>query len=350
MSNRSTTLNKLPQTHVKANLLSVQAHTCNTICSHLLKNGYDASKLEILIGLPLSALDDEASRIALESYYQLWEEAVRYTGLPDLAIELGSNNVMEGMGIVGHVFFNCKTLKSAIEHYQRYYQLINESVRVGLEVSEERAVIHYQVEDGYSYCINEMEYTVVLAAERARRLLQSGLDIEYVMFEHSEPSYGDAYRKFFKCPVLFDQPDTGIAFSAGYLGFPMPRSSTSLYRVLTAHLDGLMRSLGKRANVTKKVMAIVEQNIAEPDLDADYVADKLNMSRNTLYRHLKKDGYSYHEIHEEVRSSYAIKCLSSGDFSVTELAFILGFSEVSAFSRAFKRWTGKSPNAFVRES
>ena len=315
-----------------------------------MEKGVAAESLERSIGVALAELADDERRVNLERYYTLWEEAIDFSSEPDLALKLASRNVMEGMGLVGHVFFNCKTLSSAIEHYRRYYRLVNESISIDLDVAGELAKIRYTVSDGFQYSPYEMEYTLVLAAERARRLLQSGLDIRYVAFQHPQPSYFASYATIFKCQVLFDQPVSEIAFDASYLEFQMPRSSPSLYKILTAHLDRLLTTLGRKTDIVSRVEAIVYKKMSDPDLDADYVASRLNMSRNTLYRHLKKENCSYHEIVDNVRSEFAIKALESGQYSVTELTFVLGFSEVSAFSRAFKRWTGKAPNAFSKKA
>ncbi len=107
----------------KTALYSAQAHTCKILCDYLIRKDYEESKLNDVLNLKLDDLDAEEARVDLDRYYTLWREAVDYTGKPDLALRLAARNVMEGMGLVGHVFFNCKTLKEALEHYKRYYQM-----------------------------------------------------------------------------------------------------------------------------------------------------------------------------------------------------------------------------------
>ncbi len=332
----------------KTALYSAQAHTCKILCDYLIRKDYEESKLNDVLNLKLDDLDAEEARVDLDRYYTLWREAVDYTGKPDLALRLAARNVMEGMGLVGHVFFNCKTLKEALEHYKRYYQLVNQSIEINILERDDEAVIQYSVKDGFEYCRYEMEYSLTIAAHRAKRLLQSGLDMRYVAFAHPEPDYPEEYEKMFRCPIRFDQPHSEIAFDAYYLAYKMPRNSPSLYKVLTAHLDRLLSALGKGASVASKVEAIISNKISDAELDADYVASRLNMSRNTLYRKLKKESVAYQDIVDSVRAEYAIKHLKSGEYSITELTFFLGFSEVSAFSRAFKRWTGKTPNSYLK--
>ncbi len=330
--------------------LSVSAAITRVLCDFLLSKSFLEKDLESLVGVPIDLLPQDDCRIELDRYHKLWDEAVRFTKQPDLALQLGSNSALDGMGLVGHIFFNCKTLESAIEHYQRYYSVINEGIDVTLDREGELAVLRYQVREGIPYCRSEMEYTVALAAARAKSFLQTGLDVAYVMFQHKKPSHSECYAQYFSCPVRFEQADSGIAFKASYLSFEIPRHSPSLYRVLSTHLENLLRALGRRGRVSMQVAQIVRHKLSKEDLDADYVAHRLNMSRNTLYRHLKKEGVSYHDIVDKVRSDYASECLKSGDYTVTEVAFLLGFSELSAFSRAYKRWTGQSPNSVIKKA
>lgn len=336
------------QSAQKTAFYSAQGHTCRILCDYLMRKGYEESALVDFLGLDLSQLNAEDSRINLDRYYALWREAIEFVAEPNLAIKLAAKNVMEGMGLVGHVFFNCKTLKEALEHYKRYYQLVNQSIEINLIERGGEAVIQYSVKEGFEYCQYEIEYSLTIAAHRAKRLLQSGLDMHYVGFEHAQPDYLEAYEEAFRCPLKFDQKCSEIAFDAVYLDYKMPRNSPSLYKVLTAHLDRLLSSLGKGATIASKVESIVSKKISDTELDADYVASRLNMSRNTLYRKLKKEGVAYQDIVDGVRADYATEHLKSGEYSITELTFLLGFSEVSAFSRAFKRWTGKTPNSFLK--
>ncbi|KZZ60726.1 hypothetical protein A3762_15270 [Oleiphilus sp. HI0125] len=326
--------------------LSVQAVTYRALFLRLIDNGYSESLLQSRYGLSLSYLDAEENRVPLDRYYALWRDAVSYTKEPDLALQLAAEELSQSMGLVGHVFFNCKTLRSAIEHYQRYYRIVNESIQIELQSNDQDFAICYHVKEPAIYSSYEMEYSLALAAYRARRLLQSGLDIRYVSFPHSKPAYAASYETLFQCPVKFDQPVASIVFNAAYLDYPMPRNSPTLYRVLTVHLDRILASLKANLSIKEQVRQIVAKKLSDPNLDAGTVARRLNMSRNTLYRRLKKEGVSYHEIVDEVRSEFAIRSIKEDKYSFTELAFLLGFSEVSAFSRAFKRWTGSTPNKY----
>jgi len=328
---------------------SAQALTCQSLCEVMIDQGYSAASLSDSLGLGLEQLDHEESRVPLQAYYRLWHQAVEASEHEALALELAQQNVMHGMGLVGHIFFNCKTLHSAILHYQRYYGLVNESIELALVEHNGLARLEYTVKTGAEYSRYEMEYSLALAGLRAKALLQSGLDLEYVCFAHRAPAYAARYEALFQCPVRFEQPSAAIVFDAAYLNFKMPRTSPSLYKVLNAHLERLLGRMARSYSVADQVSSIVRKKMSDPALDADYVAGCLNMSRNTLYRRLKKEGQSYNDIVAEVKKQFAIASLQDRRHSMTELAFLLGFSEVSAFSRAFKRWTGEAPNMYSKQ-
>ena len=99
-------------------------------------------------------------------------------------------------------------------------------------------------------------------------------------------------------------------------------------------------------NFKQKVFRLIEKSLSSGAVDAANIAEAVHMSRHTLYRRLKAEGVSYHELLDEVRKNKAIHLLKSRQHTLSEIAFLLGFSELSAFSRAFKKWTGQSPAKF----
>jgi AraC-like DNA-binding protein len=117
-----------------------------------------------------------------------------------------------------------------------------------------------------------------------------------------------------------------------------------LLNVLTDYAEKLLKKISTKGNIQDQVRNFIRHNLEDNDaLDVKIVANKLNMSRHTLYRKLKKEGVSFQSLAEDVRQAEAKRHLEENSVSISEVAYLLGFSELSAFSRAFKRWTGESP-------
>ena len=149
--------------------------------------------------------------------------------------------------------------------------------------------------------------------------------------------------QFLARPVEFSQPTCFVAFDSAYLNFELPQRNPFLHQALTRHVETLLRKLQVRRKVSQQVRKILEKQLSREDLDIVIVAEQMAMSRQTLYRKLKQEEVSFQELVEDVRRIKALGYLNVGKYSLSEIAFLLGFSEQSAFSRAFKRWTGKSP-------
>ena len=143
--------------------------------------------------------------------------------------------------------------------------------------------------------------------------------------------------------TLFDQPHCAIAFKKSFLDFKLPKRNPYLHKVLTRHVESLLNKIRPKKSLSDQVKQIVSKQLPKGDVDAEMVASTLCMSRHTLYRKLKNEGHAFQELVESVRKEKAIRYIKEKRYSLSEIAFLLGFSELSAFSRAFKRWTGTSP-------
>lgn len=120
-----------------------------------------------------------------------------------------------------------------------------------------------------------------------------------------------------------------------------------VFGVFTRHADGLLEALAKRDTVRASVELRMLTDLHEGAMSMDHIARDLGMSRQTLYRRLKDEGVTFAQVHDELRHRMAMDYLSARKVSVGETAYLLGFSEASAFVRAFKRWTGQSPTAWL---
>lgn len=323
--------------------LFVSPSTAKTLSAYLIDEGIDASEIENIIDSPLSNLDAADFRLPIEKYHALWDLAINYTNNPALGLELGALPKNDDMGLVGHIFFNNPTLGIALKQLERYYALINEGMHIELSTDDEFAYIHYICKFERAYCIPDMDRTLAISLHRARQYISNTLSIDVVMFQHSAPSYADRYKEVFPCPVKFGQQHCSVAFKKQYLNFELPKRSSYLHKILTGHVETLLSKIRPKPSLSDKVRKLIEKKLARDCVDAEHISEKLFMSRHTLYRKLKQEGIAFHELVDQVRKEKALSYISTGKRSMSEIAFLLGFSELSAFSRAFKRWTGQSP-------
>lgn len=303
----------------------------------------DQARVESLIGISLEALQDPDRRVPADNHYRLWEYAEQVTGDPAIGLHAGEVVDPERMGLVGHVFFNCDTLGEAVTQYVRLHRLINESVILGFEQTDEQAILTWHADAPGHYCRQDMDRTLAATVCRARHFIHPTIHAEWLEVAHNTPDYAGEYQRVFGGPVSFGAGVTRLAFSSQFLSHPIPRRNPYVYSAVLQQVNALLAKIQTRRSFSRKVRRLISRQMSTERIDADSLARQCHMSRQTLYRRLKKEGLSFHDLVEQVRKDKALRYVAADRYALGEIAFLLGFSELSAFSRAFKRWTGVSP-------
>ncbi|MEH6560826.1 MAG: AraC family transcriptional regulator [Marinobacter sp.] len=303
----------------------------------------DRQRVEQLTGLDISTLEDPDRRVPAHAHYQLWDHAEKVTGDPAVGLNAGQVIDPDRMGLVGHVFFNCDTLGEAVTQYVRLHSLINESVSLSFEQIGEHAILTWQADSPQHYCRQDMDRTLAAALCRTRHFIYSGIHAEWAEVAHTRPDYADKYEKLLGGPVTFGAPATRLAFNIRHMSHPIPHRNPYVYSAVLKQVNGLLARIQTRRSFGRKIRRLISRQMSTDKIDADTLAKQCHMSRQTLYRRLKKEGLGFHELVEQVRKDKAMRYVASDHYALGEIAFLLGFSELSAFSRAFKRWTGTAP-------
>lgn len=327
--------------------LSVGSSSPRVICRYLLEHQAPVLALEKILNTDIDALESADFRLSLRRYHALWDYAVKHTEQEDIGLCIGQRTQEDDIGLVGHIFFNNATIDAALRQYQRYFSITNEGMRVQLTVNDTHATLSYLFDDASIYCIPDIERTIAAGICRTKDVLKRAAPISHICFSHAQPTYLSSYETLFKCPIKFSQPTCAIVFDKKYLQYRLPNRSSYLQKVLSKHLDTLLNALSRKSSVKHKVIALIEKRLSKDAIDAEKIATKLNMSRNTLYRRLQDEEVSFHELVDEVRKTKALEYLAQNQLALSQIAFLLGYSELSAFSRAFKRWTGMSPAKYL---
>jgi len=332
----------------KSKSLFVNSSTAKTLTDYLLKKGMDQTVLESTLDCSIQDLDSTDFRLAIPAYQALWVLALDYTGEAALGLKLAQNPYNEEMGLVAHIFFNSPTFATGLKQYQRYYSLVNEAMHIETKTDDSFAYVEYVCDFEDAYCQADMEHTLAISVLRVIENINTPIKLEAVHFMHSAPSALDLYKAIFPCELKFDQKNCALVFKKEYLDYKLPKGSAYLYKILTRHIESLLEKIRPKATFTDKVKSVLEKQLSKDCVDAEHIAEKFFMSRHTLYRKLKQEDVSFHDLVDQVRKEKAYIYLDQDKHSLSEVAFLLGFSELSAFSRAFKRWTGQSPAKYIK--
>jgi AraC-like DNA-binding protein len=130
-----------------------------------------------------------------------------------------------------------------------------------------------------------------------------------------------------------------------FLSIRLPRANRYVFGVLSAHAEALLKSLESSKTIKGRVESLLMPILHTGEASVDVIACKMGVSRPTLFRRLKAEGTTFKQVLDELRHKLSLHYLSGKKVSVNEIAYLVGFSDAAAFSRAFKRWTGQSPRA-----
>ncbi len=291
---------------------------------------------------------DQDNRIQLDRYLALMEAGKELCGEPALALQFGEAIDMTELSIVGLICQSAETKAEAMVQANRYvrlmldadesatddwFQIIRDEDEVWLELTSEIYVNYPEfAESGFARMVSG-----------ARRLYGNKPIARAVHFTHAEPSYRAEYDRIVKMPVVFGSDKNALLIDETILSMEQSLSNRYVFGILSVHADALLKSLESSKTIKGQVESLLIPNLHTGELSMQQIAKKLGLSRQTLYRRLKAEGVSYKNLLDELRHKMALHYLSGKKVSVIEVAYLVGFSDPSAFSRAFKRWTGRSP-------
>jgi AraC-like DNA-binding protein len=178
-----------------------------------------------------------------------------------------------------------------------------------------------------------------------RRLVGEKSLVKAVHVTHAAPKYRAEYDRIFRVPVVFDSDKNALLVDDAMLSFKPPVSPAYASEVLTAHADELLEKLESSKSMRGSVERLLALSLESGDASMKAIAGKLGVSRQTLFRKLKSEGVTFEKVLDELRYKLALHYLSAKKMSVNQTAYMVGFSDPAAFSRAFKRWTGSTPRA-----
>ena len=335
-----------PQTHVRDPAApSVLSSWTKTIVDALLASGVEADAVLKTAGVDPDQLRDPNARLALTTTARLWKAAAERMQDPAFGLRASRYVRQTTFHALGYAVFASASLRDALERLVRYSRLVSDDMVLRLETTERTARLSFELAaEDTPRSPEAMDAVMSLIVRTCRGLTDRSFTLLKVEQHRPEPANIEPYAKFFRCPVEFGAPVDALTCDAAVLEKPLPSSNPEL----ATHNDDLTRrylaQIGRTTLVDRVRSAIAEHLTGDPSPAA--IGPALGMSARSLQRQLKAEGTTYAEIREDLRRELARAYLRDRALSITEIAFLLGFEDSSAFARAFRRWTGISPSEF----
>ncbi|MER5203201.1 AraC family transcriptional regulator [Streptomyces sp. NPDC002825] len=330
--------------HVRAVLLGAE------------RRGLAPGPLLARAGLPSALLEESRTRIPAEQFGQLvrtlWatldDELIGFGGAPS---KVGTFAMMAHVVVHGS-----RDLREALRRAQTFYslfpagprfRLVEPGTASGEAGGLDEARMEFDV-SGYDDPLHfGAESTVLVAHRFAGWLVRRRIGLRRVEFVHPEPRHAREYALLFGAPCVFGAQRTAAVFDRADLGEPVLRDAAALKVFLRRAPVDVLVCADHGSTVTGRVRHLIGRALpAGPVPTPEELAERLSVSPQTLRRQLAAEGTTYQRVRDQVRRDHAIAELTGGRVSIERLSRQLGFSEPSAFHRAFRRWTGETPRSY----
>jgi len=293
--------------------------------------------------------DVREGRLPAPAFDRLWESVREQTGDPDFGLHLGEAFTEYSQGhILFSVMRNCPDVGAALERFFRYHGLMADMIRPVLHKEGRLVSCRWELADPrISINRHHAEAVCSITACVINRLAESGPGITEVRFTHARPLNVSEHRRIFAAPVLFSQEQNALILPSETLSMPIAMANPEFLAFHEAFAEHLLRKQTSSSLTASRVQEILEKTILsgrQPESAA--AAGDLAMSKRSLQAALAQEGTSYRRLLNETRRELAKHILEDPATPLCDIAFLLGFSEQSAFNHAFKRWTGLSPREF----
>jgi len=252
--------------------------------------------------------------------------------------------------VLGYVVINSPTFGEAINRLIRYHSIWSDGAVYNLDISGSEARLTYEYSDGLiDGRRHDCEMTLSILVSFARRGTGVDWTPHEVSFQHSKPPSISEHQRIFRSQVHFGRPINELVFDSSLLALAMTKADPGLCVILDRHAQELLSRRPRADGLINEVRQFLSEalNVGD-DPRIETISQKLGISVRTLQRKLKEEGRSHQDLLDEMRSDLSKRYLQEPKLAICEVAYLLGFSEPSAFHRAFRRWTGITPKEFRR--
>jgi AraC-like DNA-binding protein len=333
---------------------TVAASVVSDMLNYLSTRGIPATAALGATGLGPEFARSADNRVRGSAVERLWRFAVEQTGDDVIGLHMSEEYNPGTLDILGYVVLSCRTIGDVLEKLARYASLLNDGMRIELAREGKSAVLRCGFIEGTdNYLLRTPQHAIDATwgglARELRRLAGTPLQPTSIWFRHAEPrsaAQRAEYQRVLGIAPRFRAPEDRFTMPLAHLEVPLPSANLALLHVFEQHADAALQTLARDDSRASQVARVVSQKLKGSVPVLDEVARELAMSRRNLQRTLRESGTSYQTLVDEVRRDLAIRHLANPTTSAGQVGFLLGFSEPSAFHRAFKRWTGKSPSQY----
>lgn len=322
---------------------SYLATATNILWKLIEANGHDPEAMYRDVGIDPDLLNKPGARFPYALIHRVWAKATEIIDDPCFSLKAHQFWHPSYIHALGYAWLASHTLREAVSRFVRYIRVVSEKPFLKLKEDPDGFTLIFGFELLDMRIPTQIDMGMALAIHMCRLNYGEDLTPIYVDIVHPEPPCAEEYYALYKSPIRFSAERDSMTFSFAdfdkYLIGANPQLARLNDQVMIEYLAKLDRD-----NIIDRATTVIIDMLPSGGLAGDKVAEQLNMSVRSLQRRLKEAGTTFHRLLDGVRNDLASTYVRDPDIELVEVAFLLGFSDQSAFSRAFKRWTGRPPS------
>lgn len=315
------------------------------IQDYVIRCGGDPEAVFCAAGWPMPE-DNDQLPIPVSTLSRMFEEASTQLKDPDFGIHTAEFFPYESSGLLTLAMLSANNVEEAIRVLSRYGKHIDSGFTVEPIPGDDQLIIEFEILDLMNAVHTQLqEYLVALFLQIIRTGTKKAINPVEVSFALDPSRERASVKRFFACPVSYGTVNR-LRFEGAVLAEKFVTAHHLLFDMLTRALQSFFRSDPEDQDLMTLVSREIIKHTSNESLRLETVAEELSMSPRTLRRKLAEEGHSFQDAKKVIRRNRAEYFLASTSMSVAEIAYELGYSEISAFSRAFRNWTGESPQTY----
>jgi AraC-like DNA-binding protein len=312
--------------------------------------GMTRAQLLHAAGLGEDQLRDPDARIPLSAVERIWRATAARSSDPLLGLRLGATVQTRQLGLVGYTLVFSRTLGAALGRLARYSRIVSDALVVELGGDADATWIRLDVQPSLRAFRPAADGRLAAVVTMCRELVGAPIAPLAVQFPYRRPDDVREYEKFFRAPLEFGALSTAFLLTRDDLARPVVWSDDALTGYLEQLAGQVLRELGAERTISDQVRRVLWRELSEGVPDLSRSARWLGMSTRTLQRRLRDEKTTFAAVLADLRQEMARPLLRDGRLAVSEVAFLLGYEDVTSFQRAFRQWLGVSPRAFRRRA
>ncbi len=311
--------------------------------------GLDPELIFERCGIDSSLIEDPEYRVSHEKLLHMWEVVGELSDDPDFSLHLATEVPIAPFNAAGFSAMTSKNLREMLRSLEKYVVVFSDNGRFQTVEDSDTAKVVIDLSSGWPSNRQHTDFWLVFFWRNLSSNVGWNLPLCEVGFRHDRPKDTSVYDAVFGGDLKFKQEDNYFSFPRVYLDYQSISADPAMHKVHESQALKQLHALTE-SGILNKVKKAVYQSLPAKDIELKDIAELLNLTPRTVQRNLAREGSSFKKLVDEARKDYTLAEIRDTSFSISEIAYRLGYNDLSSFYRAFKRWTGTTPNLYREQN